>query len=1040
MVDYSGFHLGIVVENDDPNYGGRIKVFVPEHMPNLDKVKKWISDGKDIVFRSIDSDMSPELVEILDDLKQCLPWAEYAGPIFGGSGNGRFRCATKSSSVNDGVSFGRSGAEDGSRPLNNYVGAGAQIDDFTRADSNSTLVNPNGGDYEPTNYSGMVRGIFSIPNVGSQVYVFYRGNDPMFPVYFAAGYSQDSMQQIFSQHPYIAKSKSALGLLNMHDYPGDFENSNNNTDNSKIFRSKTVLNSNKNTIELIDSDGRESIKIQHYGGGFKEFNNDTNIEFAPSNDQKLVLGNQFNTVKGSMGISIGGTCESKIGGSCTEQIGHYCDIAQALVPLKEKLESIGEIHQLFTVRRTDFELTPKDCSPLQKREPIGTGFTRCPTCGGLLYDPYLTNGLNVGGTYHNENELSAGMSYNEFFAKYENESTKYVEQKDTEKDWTDTSKMSRVEYGWSRIPKAKSYCISLFETPEPYFYKNHGEHAGAGKLGVFGGIKCPTCNNVFWNTGDQTKQWAIENNQGRSPSTENGTWAVETRKTDPEIANALGDAEFSTAGVFSEIGDQGDKVENITMSKVENIGAMFNDLPSYRVDPIGKLRLDGLFVTQQSVVPYYLPTPHVEPVEVPNVPGGDYNLTIGNKWNVSVGSNGIIIHTTGRMELAGGISEIATQELIMSAKHDMVIDGGERLMLRARKMTINPVEHNALSIDGQLHVLRNEIVRGGLLVEGETALQHVTAPGEIAITSTEMYTGGETEACPVQVRLQFGEAATEAFSTITKEIRTDKQSASPHSGEKVKYKKGTVSSKSVDALITALQEPIDAILYMPVHQHTFLQIPTSFKDCPNGVRASLLREGNNINSRPLILSARRRHHVGAMVEDEAVASLYNKNKLMFDKVVWKTLVSGRPAMAANLTIKECVAGCTTEPGNPYSYGLLGGSYSDGDTGILIFYTVRDYYNNTTNPYDKGIVAKSAFVHAKITFKLTGDSDDVYSQDDSKTKFDSEESGLSSAEKDAGFRQDTIKGDMVADSDYLQKSSKKCEAQLKAWLAKFEAPI
>ena len=115
---YSGFHVGIVVENDDPNYGGRVKVYVPEHSPNLEKLNNWIKEGKEIKFNAIDKDMSPELVEILDDLKESLPWADYAGPIFGGSSDGRFHCSKKVTSTNDDSSFGRNDAQNGYRPLN----------------------------------------------------------------------------------------------------------------------------------------------------------------------------------------------------------------------------------------------------------------------------------------------------------------------------------------------------------------------------------------------------------------------------------------------------------------------------------------------------------------------------------------------------------------------------------------------------------------------------------------------------------------------------------------------------------------------------------------------------------------------------------------------------------------------------------------------------------------------------------------------------------------------------------------------------------
>ena len=1139
MSDYSGFHIGIVVENNDPNFGGRVKVWVPEHSPNLNKLNEWFEQGKEIRFNSIDADMSPELVEILDDLKKSLPWAEYAGPIFGGSANGRFHCPTKTVAANDGKEFGESDAQNGFRPLNNYVGTGAEIDDFMRADSNCTIVNPNASDYVPTNYSGMVRGVFSIPNVGAQVYVFYLNEDPMYPVYFAATYNPDSIKQIFTKKQKVGETLEPGETV---DYPADFENSNKDTEDSKLFRSKTVINSNKHTIEFVDSDGRESLRFQHYAGGFKEFNNSTNIEFAPGNDQKLVMGDQFNTIRGNFGLSIGGEIGLKLNKSLEEQIGQYGDVEIQTSKLKPVLDDIGNKLRLFDVRRTSSALPPQDCSTLQKREPqSGVGFMKCPTCGGIAYDPYKINGLNIPGTYNEDNKDSSG--YTTFHGTVEegNETTKYHEELDVTGAGEDV--MDRQTYGWSRIPKAVEYCTALFEDREPYFYSNHKDHDGYGKVGVFGGVHCPTCNNEFWQKSTTTEAWAKDTVTGYSPSTENGSWLIEKIKFE-DLPKAMNDDLYKSAGIFSKIGDQGMKTEKITMSKVEVIGTMFNDLPSYRVDPIGKLRLDGLFVTQQSTVPYYLPSPHVEPVDVPQVPGGDYNLTVGNKWNVSVGSNGIIIQTTGPMQFSGGISQFAAEELTLSSKHDMVIDGGERITIRGRKVTINPVEHNALTVDGQLHVLRNTVVRGGLLAEGEVAVQHVTAPGEISVTGFEMYEemssivteeavaeeGSEGEegseaastenaGCQINVTIQLGFAAegielpnmegtglesgdevgsgkkkckggslgkalckakkytqkklghgvgnavfysttAVATSALTgssvlgtaaagaAEILTGGSFGIKHTIGKMMgidgMKSGIESiASSVNSIIEMLQAPMDATLIMPPHRHAFLQIPTSFKDCPNGVRAQLLLPGNNINSRTLLLAARRRHHTGAFEPDPKMAEIYLANKAYFDGMVWDSMTTGAETMAADLTARKKMSrgksGVTESPGNPRAYAMFLGGYSDGNQGKLTFYTIRDYYAKAVG-VDHAIAtaASSTFqaVICIIEFTLTSDADDIYSPDATTNL------GTTGTEADQemGYVKSSVRAGMRGNSAYGNPNSSECVAQLTSWIAAYDTTV
>jgi uncharacterized Zn finger protein (UPF0148 family) len=1079
MMDYSGFHLGIVVQNNDPNFWGRVKVFVPEHSPNIDKLNKWIDDGNpegkdkwEFLFNAVDKEISPQLMEIFDDLKELLPWANFAGPIFGGNADGRFRRVLEKTARNDTATFGEAEAQNAYRPLNAYVEDRVN-DKFIQTDPGSKLTNPNASDYEPCNYSGMVRGIFSIPNVGAKVYVFYQNNDPMFPVYFAASYNSDSIKQLYTGLNEVNKIGE---IVKTYDYPGKFENDNVDDDNSKVFTSKTVINSNKHTIEFIDTDNRESLKLQHYAGGFKEFNNATNIEFAPKNDQKLVKGDEFETVGGSKGLYIGADSNIRVDGNSSEQIGRFYDLHKELENLRKPLKDLGQTLQLFPVKRTLYDMTPKDCSTKQKMVPIGNGFIICPTCGGVAYDPYHINGLNIPGTFNEDadkqvNELAnpATDKKAEFTAKADDDDAEYHEQLDTDDD-----SVSRVEYGWSRIPKATSHCVSLFEDVEAYFKSNHKDHASCGKLGFFGGIMCPTCNNVFWRENTSTSMWTEKPNAQItfSPSTENGTWQEEDKRSGSQIQSAYTDIIDKARDVFTNLGEQGEEVKKVSMSKVEVIGAMFNDLPSYRVDPIGKLRVDGLFVTQQSTVPYYLPTPHVEPVDVPQIPGGDYNLTIGNKWTVSVGSNGIIIHTTGRMELAGGITNIATQELIMSAKHDMVIDGGERLMLRARKMTINPVEHNALTVDGQLHVMRNQIIRGGLLVEGELAVQHVTAPGEIAVTQTEMYTGGENEACEVKVVIQLDLAA-EGIGELGPDVTAGTEAATKKKKSKWSRWKHTVVGGvlgsfaggtgtiggaiagyligrdkrktsnqysqafsaiggAINGLIAALQAPMDATLRMPSHNHAFLQIPASFKDCPNGVRAALLTENNNINSRTIIVAARRRHHVGAFKRDPKVDAMYEKYGAIFWPFMFETVCQNLPSLEGNLRGKGLDGHNNT--GDKMFVGPVYG-YSDGDTGMLVGYSIRDYFNKTLNTTDHAIAMsnknKFGYIMCVLTFKLTGDGDD----DDFSGGF-KPAAGTSPTATAMGFYEDTIEGDMVGDNEYLRAGDKECQAVLLGWCGKY----
>lgn len=82
MKTYFGNYLGMVISNNDPEYRGRIQVFVPHIMPTL--YENWNLAGEDIQISCVGDNMPQGLTkEIVDKLKLILPWAESASPIVG---------------------------------------------------------------------------------------------------------------------------------------------------------------------------------------------------------------------------------------------------------------------------------------------------------------------------------------------------------------------------------------------------------------------------------------------------------------------------------------------------------------------------------------------------------------------------------------------------------------------------------------------------------------------------------------------------------------------------------------------------------------------------------------------------------------------------------------------------------------------------------------------------------------------------------------------------------------------------------------------
>jgi hypothetical protein len=403
MKTYYGNYVGICLQNNDPEHRGRIKIYVP-HI-SVTVYENWHKDKVDKSFKFPDLTTNPDLIGIMEPLKDVLPWAECASPLFGGNASGRYNAGTQKGTTSDSNYWENNEFQDGNRPLQNFVGDNVYKDAFSDANVNDNLfVNEYAYQYTPSNYSNLARGLFTIPNVGSHVWVFFAEGNPNLPVYFAASHGEEDWNRIYSLDQ---KEEDEFTSV---DYPGTHENVHVDTDakesDKRTFRAKTVFNSNKHSIELIDTDNREILKMTHFSGSFKEFCNHANIELASNNDQKMVVGDQFYTVQKNQSIYVGNTQELIVSGDRHKTIGpkKYNEAKDILDILKQ----IHEFKRLFDGRRTNRD-TPGEVSRYQQR--VGT-FTSCPVCGGVPYAPQtplpFIQPINYGGIVPSAADLDLG--------------------------------------------------------------------------------------------------------------------------------------------------------------------------------------------------------------------------------------------------------------------------------------------------------------------------------------------------------------------------------------------------------------------------------------------------------------------------------------------------------------------------------------------------------------------------------------------------------------------------------------------------------
>ena len=382
--EYNGMYLGIVVQNNDPKSRGRVKVYVPHVTPNV--YENWYSKRDHKKFKFVGANLDSDLTDIIEPLKEILPWAESAQPLIGASGSGRYHAFTKTGSISDtnkSTLFTPTTGETtpgsinldniGESPGGKYEYKKYRLTDaFSTYANNTNRLNKAAHEYIPGTYSNSAKGTFSIPNVGSHIWCFFQNGDPLNPVYFAVSFGQEDWHGIYGvddQTPGI-------------DYPGNYENlSSEDTPardpSTDTYRNKFVFNQKAGAIEFINTDNKEVLKFTHYSGSFKEFNNFTTTELATGNSQTLILEDMFRTVQGHQSTYIGRDSDNIIRGDRYKKIGSQN--RDYFNEWKRIVRPIADLKQLFETQRTEAQIGILQSKTSSKQSKSGTPVP-CPVC------------------------------------------------------------------------------------------------------------------------------------------------------------------------------------------------------------------------------------------------------------------------------------------------------------------------------------------------------------------------------------------------------------------------------------------------------------------------------------------------------------------------------------------------------------------------------------------------------------------------------------------------------------------------------------
>lgn len=749
---YYGNYLGIVVQNNDPLHRGRVKVFVPHISPTV--YKDWVQDKADKQFKFLGRNIESDLENIVGELKEILPWAEVAAPLAGEMSSGRYNAQSSYATISDSSNpdFTKSGGNAGfgnenydaigEKPGNVFDNMKYRLSDAFNdpAAANINYVNKLSFNYVPECYSNSAKGTFAIPSVGAHVWVFFVQGNPLVPVVFAGSFGAADWCSIYDSSPDLPGQ----------DYPGSYENNPGNRDiNTDTYRNKYVINQKGGTIQFVNTDNRELLKMTHYSGSFKEFNNIANIELAVNNDQKLVLNDSFLTIRGTRNEFSQRDHDHVIRGDYYRKVGNLQ--VDLYSQWREVWREIADIKQLFDIQRTNgVQGALGAAGSLIKLN--GPGQTQsgspalCPVCSAALRaDPGVNNTFDPPG-----------------YKRTSKPATITPEDGDNTHGKTLEGEY-QVQYQDGTLATGVEGKVAVF--------KNDGQQVVVDRFGnvlqqtpgfLDGTYPCPACNNQGLAAGGQVVQIP-----GFSPSSFGGVWTPEPQKLDlvTKIAAKLPEL----AKLEAQMGIGGSEIIEITKHKIETIGTVMNDYGAVRVDPVGKMEPAYVIPVPKRTVVVNVPSPLVEAVQVDDLPGGTYSLNVCNRYNILVGAGGINIKSYGVVNISGAITTIAGEQVNIGSANEVNIDGGRRLSLTGDIVNIRQRNGEQVIVDSNLGISGNVVIRGGLYVEGDTGLQSVTYVSQQQQGIKQNVYGGGRQGVATGLNYTFDQAS--EFDADTGEVK-----------------------------------------------------------------------------------------------------------------------------------------------------------------------------------------------------------------------------------------------------------------------------
>jgi len=687
-IQFFGFYRGIVIQNNDPERRGRVKVYIPAFAPQI--YNQWYD--QDDVNKSFRFPAGSNIYEneaslklIFEEAKKILPWAEQASSLLGAGSPGTYIKSSDVATISD-SSSAKLPASDGSMNVDGigekagflYETPMGQLKDGFGGYNVDGMpeTNPYNFQFKPSTYSNCTKGVFSVPDTGANVWVFFENGNIESPIYFAYSFDKSDWQKV---NEMVNADETNAGI----NYPGAFENSTGN-DPQAYKKGKTVWNSKGGTIEVIDSDDNESVKITHASGTFLQFHKLATTNLVTGNDQKLVLKTQFETITNNKNVHVKKAYNVGVDESRWTRIGDWRN--------KDAYRQWVELNRPIADTRSRFAIKRSQAAPATSSLTMPAGSINQQRSGTFAPNPVLSQEFVA--------VVSAPVPDNIYF------STPVASARTG-------NQANTLETAVLEVAAESSFAVTLSSVPVLEYIVASGVSGSDNFVGE---------------------------DPELSASTQDGEWDADESYAD--ISNFETAQSQRMLEYEQKFGTGGDDTIEILRHKYEIVGNVFNDTQSVRVDSIGRAEFNEMLICTETAFASQKPSPLVERVANDGkFPCGNYSLTICNSFNCTVGSGGIHMITLGTVDVAGSQVVISgSNELIMSSSGDVKIASGGRFNITADTITLSQSAGKQVGIDCSLGVRNNVIIGGGTYIEGELYVNHVTAPVEIQETElTELY-------------------------------------------------------------------------------------------------------------------------------------------------------------------------------------------------------------------------------------------------------------------------------------------------------------